>query len=282
MNNPPKQVQIDDPHFRQAVQLMDDGQAEQLQQWLHDHPQLLTQTAAEDGQFAGDYFASPRLLWFVAENPIRRRQLPANVVEVIDVVVTASLAAGINDLPEVLNYTLALVASGCVARESGHQAAMCRALVRHGADPNSGMQSSLAHREIAACEALLACGADLTLPVAAGLGRDDDVRIMTGGASPALRQEALVMAAINGQSQAVALLGDTVADLNAFNPPGLHAHSTPLHQAVASGSADTVTALLRLGADGLIRDRVFDGTAADWARECGHPQIAQLLERPDH
>jgi len=282
VNNTPKQVQIDDPHFRQAVQLMDDGHAEQLQQWLHDHPQLLTETAAEDGQFAGDYFASPRLLWFVAENPIRHRQLPANVVEVIDVVATASKAAGVNDLPEVLNYTLALVASGCVARESGHQAAMCRALVRHGGDPNSGMQSSLAHREIAACEALLASGADLTLPVAAGLGRVEDVRVMRDGAGAKLLQEALVMAAINGQSQAVALLGDAVADINAFNPPGLHAHSTPLHQAVASGSADTVTALLRLGADRQIRDQIFDGAAADWARECGHPQIAALLEQADH
>lgn len=279
MAGSPQQVQMDDPDFRHAVELMDRGQTDELRRLLNERPQLLRQTAEEDGQYAGDYFASPRLLWFVAENPIRRRRIADNVVEVIDVVVAASKAHGIADLPSVLDDTLALVASGCVPRESGHQPHMCRALVRHGADPNSGMQSSLAHREVAACRALLECGAELTLSVAAGLGREDDVRALTQGASGKQIQAAFVMAAINGQACTIPWLAQCGADVNAFNPPGLHAHSTPLHQAVAAGCEQTVRVLLRLGADSQIRDLIFDGTAADWARECGHPQMAALLQQ---
>ena len=280
MSDPqPSLPRIDDPAFRQAVQLMDAGAVDELRQLLEERPQLLRMTAAEDGQFAGDYFAHPRLLWFVAENPIRTGRLPDNVVAVIEVIATASREAEVSDLTDVLNRTLALVASGNVPRQSGQQAGMCRALVAAGADPNSGMQSSLAHRETQACEVLLQCGADLTLPVAAGLGRDQDVTRLLAEATDTTRQEALIMAAVNGQHRCARILADNGTDLNAFNPPGLHAHSTPLHQAVASGDASTVCALLTRGADPTIRDRLFAGDAMGWACEFGHTNIQDLLQQ---
>lgn len=270
-------VQIEDSNFQEAVRLIDTGATQELQDLLLQHPQLLSMTAEEGGEFAGDYFASPRLLWFVAENPIRNNRLPPNIVDVIQVVVDASVASGVEDLTDVLNYTLALVASGKVARESGLQPEMCRKLVDAGADPNSGMESSLAHGERPAGEVMLDCGAELTLPVAAGLGRDDDVNRLLDGATDLNRQKALIMASINGQHRSARILADSGTDLNAFNPPGLHAHSTPLHQAVSSGCVRTVCSLVTRGADLSIRDRIFNGTAADWARECGHEDLVEFL-----
>ena len=57
---------IDNPKFRKAVELIDGGRVHELRQWISDNPELLTATAEEDGSFAGDYFARPRLIWFVA------------------------------------------------------------------------------------------------------------------------------------------------------------------------------------------------------------------------
>jgi peptide-methionine (S)-S-oxide reductase len=43
------------------------------------------------------------------------------------------------------------------------------------------------------------------------------------------------------------------------------AHSTPLHQAVSSGSLAAVQVLVEAGADLTTRDRIYDGTPLGWA-----------------
>ena len=67
-------------------------------------------------------------------------------------------------------------------------------------------------------------------------------------------------------------------DPNRFNPPGAHGHSTPLHQAALAGHADAVRVLLEHGARRDLRDTLWNGTAADWARHEGRPQIAAILD----
>lgn len=85
------------------------------------------------------------------------------------------------------------------------------------------------------------------------------------------------MAAINGQHRTTRILADSGTDLNAFNPSGYHAHSTPLHQAVYSGCVSTVCALVTRGADPTIKDKIFNGDAMGWAKEAGHTHIVDFL-----
>ena len=270
--------QITDPQFQKAVDLIDSGAAHDLQRHLDDFPNVLTDTADEDGSFAGDYFANPRLLWFVAENPIRNGKLPDNIAEVTQVIIDAFHENSVADLVDVANYTMSLVTSGLVARECNQQTAICQTLISAGADPNAGVVSALAHRETDACRLLLDCGARLTVGVAAGLGMEGELNRLKKTASAEQLQEALTLAAINGQHRCVRILADTGINLNNFNPDHLHAHSTPLHQAVYSGCVSTVCSLVSRGADPTIKDTFFNGDAWGWAKDAGHQHLIEFLD----
>lgn len=269
---------INDPHFQQAVDFIDSGATEDLQRHLDEFPNLLTDSAEEDGSFAGDYFANPRLLWFVAENPVRNGRLPDNIAEVTQVILDACHDNNVNDIIDLANYTMSLVVSGMVARECDQQQSICEILIRAGADPNSGTSSALAHRETDACRILLACGAKLTAPIAAGLGMDRELTSLKKTATAAQLQQALALAAINGQHRCARILADSNLDLNQFNPPGFHTHSTPLHQAVQSGCVSTVCSLVSRGADPTIKDKIFNSDAREWAKHTQHTHIVEFLD----
>ena len=57
------------------------------------------------------------------------------------------------------------------------------------------------------------------------------------------------------------------ADVNAFidNSAGFHSHASPLHQAVFSGTLESVKLLVDAGADLNAKDRIYDGTPLGWA-----------------
>ena len=273
----PTQPKISDSAFRHAVGLIDAGDVGRLKEWVTARPHLLRDTADEDGSFAGDYFADPRLIWFVAENPIRHGTLPADIGQVTQVLIDLSRQFDVDDLRDQLNYTLALVASGRVARECGVQEVLIQTLIRAGGDPDSCIAGALAHRELDACRFALKCGATLTAALAAGLGESDDLRSLLSRAEAKERQEALAVAAIHGQPECVRVAIESGADPNAFNPKGMHAQSTPLHQAAYWGSVETVVALLELGADRNVRDTIFQCTALQWAEHEGHHDLARIL-----
>ena len=258
--------QIEDPVLRRAVEAADDGDLDALKALLAAHPDLPTRHAA---LAAPAYFRAPALLAFVAENPIRNERLPANVVEIAQAILESGTAKA--DIDE----TLGLVASGRVAREAGMQVALIELLVAHGGEPASALNGALAHGEFAAAQALLRLGAPLTLPTAAALGLAE-----AGGlpASTAERHLALAFAAQFGRTEILRMLLEAGEDPNRFNPPGAHGHSTPLHQAALAGHADAVRVLLEHGARRDLRDTLWNGTAADWARHEGRPQIAAILD----
>ncbi len=277
MTDPPLHELILEPDFRRAVDLLDAGDVVSLAAHLAAHPEVLSQRAGIPGQPVGSYFERPYLLWFVAENPIRHRRLPANIVEVTRTIIAAARAAGVDHLQRQLDYTLALVVSGLVPRETGHQRPLVRALVAEGADPNC-LDPALIHGELDAVAALLDAGARLSLNAAAGLGRVSELRALLAGRPTAVElQQALAVAAVLGQPESAALLCEAGASPNRYNPPGFHAHSTPLHQAVLSGSAATVAVLLSHGADASIQDTVFGATACGWADHSEQPEIAAQL-----
>ncbi|GMG84347.1 hypothetical protein LNKW23_35620 [Paralimibaculum aggregatum] len=270
------------PDAAEAVRLMDAGAVAALAERLAAQPGLVARRLELDGPDPGAYFRAPRLLWFVAENPVRTGAMPRNAVAVAQTVIAAARAEGAPDLGADLDTTLGLVASGRIAREEGQQAALIAALVAEGAQPDHAMRAALAHRERAAAEALLAAGAALTLPAAAGLGRTEAIPALAEAAGEAALHEALSLAACNGAAAAVTALLARGADPDRYNPEGVHAHSAPLHQAVSIGAAGTVAALLAGGADPYLPDRVHGGDAWAWAQHCGHPEILALLPPRRH
>ena len=265
----PLHERIADPVFRQAVAFIDAGDVAGLGALLDQHPSLTQATTHLPGE---GYFESPTLLEFIAENPIRNARLPDNIADIAQ----AILAAG-PTLPSI-NATLGLVCSGRIVREYGHQHALIAVLCAHGADPNQALRPALGHGERAAVEALLIHGTEMDLPAAAGLGRLDEVMDLLEGADPEQRHLALAYAAQQGHARVVTALLEAGEDPDRFNPPGAHAHSTPLHQAALAGHVDTVNALLAHGARRDLADKVHQATPWQWAAHAGHSALADRLK----
>jgi hypothetical protein len=264
----PPQERIQDPAFRRAVDLLDAGDVEKLRAHLRAHPNLIRERVIFEG---GNYFQKPSLLEFVAENPIRRGTLPANIVEVAKLI----LEAGAKNDRAMLNETLGLVSTGHVTRECGVQIPLIDLLCDYGADPDLGMPG--AHGEFEAARALLRRGARVDLPVAAALGRVEDARRLLPTASPEDRHRALALSAQFGHTEIVHMLLDAGEDPSRYNPPGFHAHSTPLHQAALAGHEAAVRLLVERGARLDLKDTVWQGTPEGWASHGGKTRVAHYL-----
>lgn len=271
-------ITVADPEFARAIELMDNGRVGELEALLRQCPRLARETVPLAESRAGQYFDNPRLLWFAAENPVRNETLPRNIVEVVRVVVEAAKCENAGTLEADLNYTLTLVASGRVARETGQQVPLIECLTGLGADANAAMIPALAHRELAAARCLLRCGADPTLQARSGLGMHEDVVSIASGAPKSDLQEALALAAYNRHAGVAGLLLDCGAEPNVYNPDGLHAHATPLHLAVDAGCLETVKTLIERGADPAMPDKLFGGTAVGWAEHFQRGDILAYLE----
>lgn len=274
-------MQPTDPELRDALALLDAGEVELLHDMVIAKPLLLREVVQLDPAPPA-YFAKPRLLWFIAENPIRNNTLSDRVVETTSALIQAARAVDVPSYTTDLTVTLGLVATGCVARQCGVQRALIETLSRAGGDANTPLLGAAAHGELEACEALLAQGASLTAPVAAAMGREEDLaRELAAAEAQGDRtlnlQRALALAAVNGQAGCVRLALEAGADPNQMNPPGCHAHSTPLHQAVNRGHLDSVRTLIEAGADPSIKDRMFSGDALGWARHMGRGEIEAYL-----
>jgi hypothetical protein len=268
----PHHERIEDPVFRRAVNLIDAGDAASLRAYLKQHPKLVNQHVAFEGW---NYFHNPTLLEFVAENPVRHGKLPSNIVEIAKVIIDAGAE------PPALNETLGLVATGRVPRECGAQLPLIDLLCDHGADPNSALEPAVLHGELEAAHALIRHGASVNLPVAAALGRIEDFRNMLSIAGARDRHLALALAAQFNRVEIVRMLLDAGEDPNRYNPIGGHSHSTPLHQAAASGNEEVVRLLVERGARLDIKDVLWHGTPAGWARHEGRTEIEAYLREQE-
>ncbi len=260
----------DETAFHRAIELLDAGDAQGLRAHLIDHPEIARQRIDYPGH---DYFRNPTLLQFVAENPVRNDRLPSNIVEVAKVILDAG---GASDRPS-LDGTLALVCSGRVPRECGVQRPLIELLCNRGADPNAAMLPALGHGEFEAVAELIRQGAAVDLATAAATGRTDEAATLLPASDANARHRALALAAQHGHARIVELLLDAGEDPNRYNPEYLHAHSVPLHQAVAGGHDDVVRLLVQRGARLDLRDTVYQGTPLDWAEHCGQIAIAEFL-----
>lgn len=258
-----KNAEISDPLFRQAVEAIDEGNITELAGLIAEHPKLLSERliTTENG-----YFKDPYLLYFVADNPIRIDKLPSNIVDITHLLVSELKNIAADSMQQQLDYTLGLVATGRIPRECGVQIAMIDLLIDAGAKPGGGL-GALAHGNIAAAERLLERGGKLTLPVAVGLERMDDVKRMTENTSADEKLVALAAAAFYGKHHIISFLLAAGTDPN-HQPKdmmGFHGHATPLHQAVYSGSLDAVKLLVEAGARLDVPDKAYGGTPLGWA-----------------
>jgi hypothetical protein len=266
--NLPHHERIEDATFRHAVDLLDAGDVEGLRAHLNQYPSLVRQRVVFEG---GNYFRNPTLLEFAAENPVRRGRLPDNILDVVKVI----LSAGVE--PAALNETLMLVSTGCVPRECRVQVPFIDLLCEHGADPDSATHAAALHHELESVNALIKCGAQIDLPVAAALGRIDDARRLLAVAGSEDRHLALSLASDFGQLEIVRLLLDSGEDPNRYNPVGGHSHTTPLHQAAGSGHEEVVRLLVTRGARLDMKDVLWHATPEEWARHAGKTAIEAYL-----
>jgi hypothetical protein len=264
----PHHQRIEDPVFRQAVDLLDAGDEEGLRSLLTQHPQLVRQRVEFEG---GNYFRSPTLLEFVAENPIRHGKLSPNIVAVARVI----LEAGADR--DSVNGAAGMVATGRVSRECGVQTALLDLLCEHGADPQSTMRGAAAGGEHEAVMALIRRGARMDLPVAAALGLVPSFHQLFPASTAEDRHLALALAAQFGHPELVSSLLEAGEDPNRYNPPGSHSHSTPLHQAALAGHLEVVAMLVDAGASLEMRDILWHATPADWAAHEGRREVEHYL-----
>jgi ankyrin repeat protein len=274
--------------FERAVDAVVDGDLDLLRQLLAEEPSLVRarSTRVTDGN---PPVHGATLLHYLAANGVEdeRQRSPKNAVDVAKVL----LGAGAD--PDALCdcygsrcTTLALLVSSTPPARAGVQVPLVHALIDAGASIaptgegnwTSPIETALVFGCRDAANALVDRGARIdTVASAAGLGRIDDVRKMLPFATALDRHRALALAAQLGHVSIVELLSDAGEDLNRFNPPGTHAHSTPLHQAIAGGHLPIVKVLVDRGARLDLRDTIYQGTPLGWAKHCGQPEIEAHL-----
>jgi Ankyrin repeats (3 copies) len=258
--------------FRAAVNAANDGDIDTLRVLLDAHPALARERLEgtpewlreEVGQAADGFFERPYLLWFVAEDPVRKGRVPPNVVEVIRTVVSAAKRRSAPTLQEQLDTTLRLVCWSGIAAQCGRQLEMIDALLDAGAVPAKNQNNALVNGHLAAARHLLARGATPTLASAICLDRWEEAAQQVRDATMPQRQFALVLAALNGRAAGVKWMLECGCPVDQPSDD-LYAHGTPLHHAVCSGSLETVKVLVEAGADLSRPDTAWHATPLGWA-----------------
>jgi hypothetical protein len=268
----PHHERIEDSNFRRAVELLDAGDPTGLRAHLKQYPKLVHQHVLFEGS---NYFRNPTLLEFAAENPVRYGKLPANIVEVARVIIDAGADQA------ALNETLGLVATGMVPRQCRVQILLIDLLCERGADPNVTLHAAALHGEFEAVDALLRRGGKPDLPIAAALGQDEAAHQLISTADGNQRHLALTLAAMFGHVEILRMLLDAGEDPDRYNPIGAHSHSTPLHQAALAGHEDVVRLFISRGARLDIKDILWGGTPAAWARHGGKTEIERYLREAE-
>ncbi len=271
---------IADMVFREAVEAIDCGNIAILQHLLETNPELATkrlETTGEEG-----YFKNPYLLWLMADNPIRQGKLPANIVEVTDLLIEALQKVRPQNYQEILDFALGLVATGRTPKECGVQIPLMERLTAVGASVGENVLGAIGQRNFAAAEYLLQKGAVYNLAAAVGLDKTDDAKKLAETATVSELYVALVVASFFGRTSAIEFLIETGADPNGYGKPedfgGFHAHASALHQAVYSGSIESVKRLVAAGASLTAIDSAYQGTPLDWA---SHMQTEESLTKEE-
>jgi len=274
--------------FEAAVEAVIDGDVGALKSMLQANGALVRARSARVTHFDPPVHRAT-LLHYVAANGVEgyRQRTPSNAVDVAKTLLEAG--AEVDALADMYGgqcTTMSLLVSSGHPAKAGVQVALVDTLVDFGAavEPRgagtwtSPLMTALAFGYTDTAEALVRRGARIdNLAAAAGLGRLDDARRLLSNATSDDRHRALALATQGGRLEIVRLLLDAGEDPNRYNPKGTHAHSTPLHQAVWSGSDAIVRLLVERGARLDIKDTIYQGTPLGWAEYGGRTAIAEYL-----
>ena len=258
-----KTSDITDPLFLEAVNAVDSGNAPLLKRLINENPRLVRDPLdhPEEG-----YFKNPYLIWFIADNPIRNEKLPVNIGEITQLLIKAVKEFGNETYLHQINYALGLVTTGRIPKECGVQIELMDLLIDAGATPGEG-HGAIAHGNLDAARHLIERGGKLTLAVAVCLNLEDDIKRMAENGTDEDRQVALVAAAFYGKVPILQYLINIGTDVNTYlkTSSGFHSHATALHQAVYSGSLESVKVLVEAGGNLDAKDRMYNGTPLGWA-----------------
>lgn len=248
--------------FETAVAAIDAGDITALEQLIDANTWLLSER--RDTPDAG-YFQHPCLLWFIANNPIRRESMAANIVDLTAMLIRRMKETGVTNMKDQLGYTLALVVSGRIPKEQGVQIPLAELLISEGAKPG-GTISALAHNNLEAAKLMVEKGDPVELITAVCLDLPYAEQ-MAKQASEEERLLALIGASFYGKVDAIRMLINQGTGVNGYvnRGKGFHSHATALHQAVFSGSLESVSLLVEAGADLYAEDKIYHGTPAGWA-----------------
>jgi len=245
----------------------DAGNISLLRQLLDENPALATtrlNTPNEEG-----YFKNPYLLWFVADNPIRHEKIPSNIVEVTQIILEALQNNPGDNYQHQVDYALGLVCTGRIPKECGVQIPLMELLISNGARVKGSVLGPIGQRNFEAAKFLLSKGADYNLATAVGLDQIDDVKKLLKNATAAELYVALVVASFFGKADIISLLVEAGTDVNGHGDPkdfgGFHTHASALHQAVYSGSLESVKLLVEARANLHATDEAYNGTPLGWA-----------------
>ena len=266
--------------FETAADAVVDGDRERLETLLREDPTLARARSTRRHHAT--------LLHYVAANGVEgvRQRTPANAVEIARSLLGAGAEPdALADMYDHQCTTMSMLVSSTPPAEAGLQVTLAETLLEHGAalmGPGSEwsdtVRGALTFGFIDTARALAAHGGRVNdLAVAAGLGQLGETARLLPSASAERQKMALALASMHGHARIVQLLLDAGAEPNQYNPDGFHAHSTPLHQAVSAGHAETVRLLVERGARLDVRDRIFDGTPLDWALYGQRTEIAEYL-----
>ncbi|HTQ56060.1 MAG TPA: ankyrin repeat domain-containing protein [Bryobacteraceae bacterium] len=261
--------------FESAVEAVIHGDAGALDRLLREDPALPAARSLR-GHHA-------TLLHYVAANGVEqyRQKSPSNAAAVAKMLIERG--ADVNALADMYGgrcTTLEMLVSSTPPAEAGVQVPVVEVLLDSGAKVEGALITALAFGHRDAAEALARRGAHAdNLAAAAGLGRLAELAHWLPQADGETRHRALALAAQHGYAEIVRLLLDAGEDPSRYNPPGFHGHSTPLHQAALAGHGEVVRLLVERGARLDLRDKMYNGTALDWAAYAGRDGIRDYLAR---
>jgi hypothetical protein len=283
-------------NFDRAVLAVVDGDQSTLRALLSAHPELVRARAASAQR--------PTLLHYIGANGVDPMRSPKNAPAIARILLEAGAEVDATAPIYADDTTMVLVVTSAVPWQAGVQSRLVDVLLDHGAavegtrGEGGPLGSALLFGYTHAAERLAIRGARAdNIVYAAGLGRTDVVRRMladgTGIEGITRRTDDRAgcysfpiprTADARGVAMMVAAIHDRAAVLRLFLDGGFDVNTAPyrgitaLHYAADLGCTAVLDELLARGADPTLVEDQKNGTAIDWARRGGRPEIVARLE----